>query len=150
LSKYSDIDLEKISYLIEVEGYNNNQLMEYLGVASTTFYRWRKEKREFRDTLKKSKIKLVAQIKDSLVKKTKGYHVDEWKEVIIDGQVVELKTRKYITPSDTAIIFALANLDPKNFKRQDKQVKEDIAKDEAIKHTKSKDEIRKRIENDDF
>lgn len=132
--------------MIEVEGYNNNQLIEYLGISKQTFYRWKSEKSDFRDTLKKSKVKLVAQIKDSLVKKTEGFHVDEWKEVVVDGQIVELKTRKYIPPSDTAIIFALANLDPKNFSRQDKQIKEEESTDSKSKSLTEK-EIRERRES---
>lgn len=145
MSKYSDIDLEKISYLIEVEGYNNNQLIEYLGISKQTFYRWKSEKSDFRDTLKKSKVKLVAQIKNSLVKKTRGFFVTEWKEIIVDGQIVKVENHRYIPPSDTAIIFALANLASKNFSRQDKEIVKE-KKHTEISNAKSDDEILKMLE----
>ena len=149
MSKYSDIDLDKISYLIEVKGYNDSQLIEYLGISRPTFYKWKKEKVNFSNTLKKSRVKLVSKIKDSLVKKTEGFYVTEWKEIVVEGEVVKVENSKYIPPSDTAIIFALANLDPENWKRQDKQVI-DTNKDKAvIPNIQSDDDILKMIELDD-
>ncbi len=149
MAKYSDIDLDKISYLIEVEGYNNKQLIEYLGIHKDTFYKWKKTKPDFSDTLKKSKVKLVSKIKDSLTKKTEGFYVTEWKEVIDrDGQIVKVETQKYIPPSDTAIIFALANLDPKNWKRSDKVVEDDSKSENKNPHVQSVDDILLELDNE--
>ena len=149
-SKYVDVDLKKISYLVEVQGYNHKQLIEYLGISKNTFYKWLEKYSDFSDTIKKSKIHLVEEVKNNLIKKTEGFYVTEWKEVIVDGRIVKVETQKYIPPSDTAIIFALANLDPKNWKRADKVVEEDSKTKVNIKHSVSKEEIAKRIDNDDF
>lgn len=125
MSKYSDINLNKISYLIEVQGYNNKQLIEYLGINQATFYKWKKEKSEFSDTIKKSKIKLVKEITNNLIDKTRPKEYQETTIITkeVDGKSVTItKTiKKYIPASDTAIIFALCNLDPENWKRKDKE-----------------------------
>ena len=82
MAKYDDIDLNEISYLIEVEGYSENKLIEYLEINRSTFYRWKNDpsKSDFRNTLKKSKKKLVSILKNNLIKKTEGFYVTEWKE----------------------------------------------------------------------
>ncbi len=126
MSKYSDIDLNKVSYLIEVQGYNNKQLIEHFGINQATFYKWKKEKSEFSDTIKKSRIKLVKEITNNLIDRTRPKEYEETTIITkeIDGKSVTItKTvKKYIPASDTAIIFALYNLDPENWKRKDKEV----------------------------
>jgi len=153
LAKYDDIDLKEIAYLIEVEGYSENQLIEYLQISRSTFYKWKKDKdkSDFSNTLKKSKKKLVAIVKNSLIERTQGKYVFEYKEVIVNGKIEKLETKKYIQASDTAIIFTLANFDPKNFRRQDKQVEEKKDKvDIGNVHADDISELEKRIMNEDF
>jgi transposase-like protein len=153
-SKYIDIDLKKISYLIEVQGYNHKQLIEYLGISRETFYNWIKKHTDFSDTIKKSKTHLVEEVKNKLIERARGIEYEEVTQEIkiVDGKEYKTvkKVKRFIPPSDTAIIFALANLDPKNWKRSDKVVEDKVTGNEDIKHTKTKEEIAKRIMNEDF
>lgn len=153
-SKYVNIDLKKISYLIEVQGYNHKQLIKYLGISKDTFYKWIKKHADFSDTLKKSKMHLIEDVKNKLIERARGIEYEEVTQEIkiIDGKEYKTikKIKKFIPPSDTAIIFTLANLDPKNWKRQDKIITEDKNNKITIKHSVSKEEIAKRLDDEDF
>ena len=153
-SKYVNIDLKKISYLIEVQGYNHKQLIEYLGIHADTFYSWIKKHTEFSDTIKKSRTHLAEEIKNKLIERARGIEYEEVTQEIkiVDGKEYKTvkKVKRFIPPSDTAIIFALANLDPNNWKRADKVIEEDNKTKVNIKHSVSKEEIAKRIDNEDF
>jgi len=159
VSKYQDVDLKEIEYLIQIEGYSNEKLIKHLGISVQTFYNWKKTKVEFLETLKKSRQILVNEIKNKLLEKVRGIEYteryEEKKQVVVSGEIVILKTTrevtKFIPPSDAAIFFSLANLDPKNWKRTDKEVKEEDKEDKIIiPHTTTKEELRKRIESEDF
>ena len=41
MTKYNDVDFDKLEYLCQVEGYNDTQLIEFLGISRPTFYKWK-------------------------------------------------------------------------------------------------------------
>ena len=59
------------------------------------------------------------------------------------------KVKKFVPPSATMQIFLLANLDPKNWRRQDKEYVSDKKDKTVNKHMISADEILLDIEDDE-
>ena len=101
-SKYVNIDLKKISYLIEVQGYNHKQLIEYLGIHADTFYSWIKKHTEFSDTIKKSRTHLAEEIKNKLIERARGIEYEEVTQEIkiVDGKEYKTvkKVKRFIPP----------------------------------------------------
>jgi len=143
-SIYNDIvDLKKIKYLRQVEGYNDKQLIEYLGIHKDTFYKWIKRHTDFAEALKIDRKQQATELVETLFKKAKGFWIEEVTTEITERgseKVKHIKKVKKWVQSDTALIFALSNLDPLNWKRQDKNV---VAKNNNTiePHTVSDNEI---------
>lgn len=106
------------------------------GINQDTFYQWLKARAEFSEAVKKARSEfldeIASQLEASLWKKAQGYEVEETKEEFSrrkNGEVVLVKkttTKKHIAPDTGALIFALTNVDPENWKnRQDNRLSVD-------------------------
>lgn len=90
-----------------------------LGIAVSTFEKYKKEHPELKDALLMGKQNLILELKASLKKKARGYHYEESKTVKIrdpeNGDFVEREEiyKKYAQPDTGAIHLLLKNLDPK-------------------------------------
>lgn len=102
-------------------------------VPERTFYYWCDEIAEIAEAYKKAKLSCAQVFKGSLKEKARtsleklveGYEYTEVKhEDVIDFEtgiklgVKTVTTHKQFAPNPTAVIFALTNTDPENFKHQ--------------------------------
>ena len=102
------------------------------GVSYTSFYKWLNENIEFADAIKKAEAEynewynatIVQDAKRSLRDLVLGFDYEEIKTesgIGKDGKTVvtkTTKTTKHVAPNPTAIIFALTNRDPENWKNR--------------------------------
>lgn len=94
-------------------------------ISESTFYKWKAENSEFSELLKKAEASRLASFatmaRSGLAKLLDVHEVEETTTEYVDkeGQP-KIKSRKVTTrkfmPNATAVIFALKNLDPENFK----------------------------------
>lgn len=95
---------------------DERQIADRLGVAVSSFEKYKSEHKELRDVLKKGKQQLVAELKATLKKKAKGFTYEEIKTTIKKIGEREIQTiekhKKYAQPDTGAIHLLLKNLDP--------------------------------------
>lgn len=134
MAKYSEEIVDRIVELISLDSYTIAEICKNVGISKDTYYRWMKEYSDFSDTIKRAQSEfddfIVTEAKKSLVKKIQGYTVEETKTVYIekptkDGEEQgkpkikeKTVTKKYIQPDTVALIFALTNKDPENWKNR--------------------------------
>lgn len=132
--KFNDVKDDIISYIRE--GDSNILACKKVGISKETFYTWINHKPDFSDSLKKARKEfretIVQTLEQSLWKRASGYEVEEVKNeyrTLKDGSKVLVKSRKitkHFPPDTGALIFALTNLDPENWKnRQDNRLSVD-------------------------
>lgn len=89
--------------------------VDKLGIAVSTWEKYKRENPELREVLKKGKQHLVSELKTSLKKKAKGFYYEETKTCIreVDGRQVKTieKYKKYAQPDTGALHLLLKNLD---------------------------------------
>lgn len=118
------------------------------GVSYTSFYKWLNENIEFADAVKKAEQEynewynatIVQDAKRSLRDLVMGFDYDEIKTESVTGKdgkstiTKTTKTTKHVAPNPTAIIFALTNRDPDNWKnRQTTEVNANVKADNTVK-----------------
>lgn len=112
------------------EDLDERQIADKLGIAVSTWEKYKKQYSELRDVLKKGKQHLVSELKTSLKKKAKGFYYEETKTCIreVGGKQVKVieKYKKYAQPDTGALHLLLKNLD-ENWHNDD-QVTIDIKK----------------------
>ena len=88
------------------------QIAESLGVAYSTFRKYKNEYIALNDALKKGRAELVMELKSTLIKKARGFNYEERKIIKKDGEVVreEIYVRAS-TPDVGAIHLLLKNYD---------------------------------------
>lgn len=97
------------------EDLDERQIAEQLGIAVSTWEKYKKQYPELREALKKGKQHLVGELKTSLKKKAKGFYYEETKTCIREvggkqAKVIE-KYKKYAQPDTGALHLLLKNLD---------------------------------------
>ena len=101
-----------------MEGLIDDEIADRMGIVRSTFYKWKKEKKEFSDAIKMGKEPADAQVKASLFKRANGYTYEEKQvEVRMDKEGNQLPARivtteKTMAPDVTAQIFWLKNRKP--------------------------------------
>ena len=134
MAKYNKLGVDKICSLIQTDSYTIPEICQQAGISESTYHEWRTTKPEFLEAIKKAQAtfleSLFAEAKKSLMKKVRGYEVEEVKTVYRNlekkGEAEEAmpkmkeqtKTTKHIQPDTVAIIFTLANLDSENWKNR--------------------------------
>jgi len=132
--KFNDVKDDIISYIRE--GDSNILACKKVGISKETFYTWINDKPVFSDSLKKARKEfretIVQTLEQSLWKRAAGYEIEESKNeyrTLKDGGEVLVKSSKitkHFPPDTGALIFALTNLDPENWKnRQDNRLSVD-------------------------
>lgn len=121
-------------YLNQIQGWyedlDERQIADQLGIAVSTWEKYKNQYPELREVLKKGKQHLVSELKTSLKKKAKGFYYEETKTCIreVGGKQVKVieKYKKYAQPDTGALHLLLKNLD-ENWHNDD-QVTIDIKK----------------------
>lgn len=143
MAKYSKKIVEDICALIRSDSYTIAEICSMVNISKETFYTWKETKPDFLDSIKKAEDEfselITAEAKKSLVKMIRGYTVQEKKTVTADTgkkdengkPIVKVKehsvTDKHYQPVPAAVIFALTNRDPDNWKnRQDSKVSAEV------------------------
>lgn len=132
--KFNDVKDDIISYIRE--GDSNILACKKVGISKSTFYEWLESYPDFSDSLKKARKEfretIVQTLEQSLWKRAAGYEIEESKNeyrTLKDGSKVLVKSSKitkHFPPDTGALIFALTNLDPENWKnRQDNRLSVD-------------------------
>lgn len=132
--KFNDVKDDIISYIRE--GDSNILACKKVGISKSTFYEWLESYPDFSDSLKKARKEfretIVQTLEQSLWKRAAGYEIEESKNeyrTLKDGSKVLVKSSKitkHFPPDTGALIFALTNLDPENWKnKQDNRLSVD-------------------------
>ncbi|TDQ79563.1 phBC6A51 family helix-turn-helix protein [Sphingobacterium yanglingense] len=128
MAKYGKKLVERIADLVKSDTYTIAEICKMVGIDEATYYRWKKDKNEFCDAIKKAEDArmefFVVEAKKSLLKKIQGYTVQEKSTTYTrdkEGkpQVKEQKNiDKHYQPDTAAIIFTLTNGDSENWKNR--------------------------------
>ena len=132
--KFNDVKDDIISCIRE--GDSNILACKKVGISKSTFYEWLESYPDFSDSLKKARKEfretIVQTLEQSLWKRAAGYEIEESKNeyrTLKDGSKVLVKSSeitKHFPPDTGALIFALTNLDPENWKnKQDNRLSVD-------------------------
>jgi hypothetical protein len=132
--KFNDVKDDIISCIRE--GDSNILACKKVGISKSTFYEWLESYPDFSASLKKARKEfretIVQTLEQSLWKRAAGYEVEEVKNeyrTLKDGSKVLVKSSKitkHFPPDTGALIFALTNLDPENWKnKQDNRLSVD-------------------------
>lgn len=116
-------------YIAEIKkavetGATVEEIASAFGIASSTLYKYKSEKKELKDAFARGRAKVVFDIKAALLKKALGFEYEEEKRVgrkDKDGENIILveKYKRYSPPSETAAGMLLRNYD-ENWRDQDK------------------------------
>lgn len=95
------------------DGLTDEQIAENMGIATSTFYEWKKKEKEFSESLKKGKEVIDFEVENALLKRALGY---EYEEETYENGILTKKVKKQVAPDTTAQIFWLKNRKPSNWK----------------------------------
>ena len=95
------------------DGLTDEQIAKNIGIATSTFYEWKKKSKEFSESLKKGKEVIDFEVENALLKRALGY---EYEEETYENGILTKKVKKQVPPDTTAQIFWLKNRKPNNWK----------------------------------
>lgn len=108
------------------DGLTDEQIAKNIGIATSTFYEWKKKELEFSEALKKGKEVIDFEVENALLKKALGYTITIKEEKLDrDGCVHTLEKDVYISPDTTAQIFWLKNRKKEQWREKVEVVKTD-------------------------
>ena len=125
--KYTEELVSTICNMIEADTYTIDEICKKVGITTTTYFEWKNVKPEFSEAVKKAEAKrmesLAVDARNSLRKLVNGYVVTNTKtktRTLTNGKTEETTEEeiKHIEPNTAAVIFALTNSDPDNFKNK--------------------------------
>lgn len=104
------------------DGLSDKQIAANMTITTTTFYDWLKKYPAFSDALKKGKEPVDFEVENALLKRAKGYDVEETNTVVTlnaNGDKVQkiTKTKRHIPPDTAAAIFWLKNRQPEKWRK---------------------------------
>ncbi|MFQ3903744.1 helix-turn-helix domain-containing protein [Staphylococcus sp. 50Mo3-1] len=95
------------------DGLTDEQIAHNLGVSKHSLIKWKKEKPDFSDAIKKGKEVSDYQLENALHKRATGYYYKE-ETVTNKGDVVQIEKYEHANP--TSLIFALKNRLPAKYR----------------------------------
>lgn len=111
------------------DGLTDEQIAKNIGIATSTFYEWKKKELEFSEALKKGKEVIDFEVENALLKRALGYTITIEEEKLDKyGDVHTLKKDVHVPGDTTAQIFWLKNRQIKKWRD-----KVEIADNDAIK-----------------
>jgi transposase-like protein len=170
MAKYTKTIVERIVKLVKTDTFTIEEICARVGISRRLWYQWRDDHPEFVQALEdaeRDRMEMfVLEAKKSLLKKVKGYDVQETKVTTIpsgkteaDGKTPipkikeQITTTKHIAPDTGAIIFVLTNGDPDHWKnRQNAELTgangEPLVKPARILTKKEAKEFMKQLEDE--
>jgi hypothetical protein len=128
IPKYNQKIVDDICSIIEKDSYTIPEICKMVNIKESTYHRWRNEKKEFNDAIKKAQGLydefMLKECEKSLNKLIKGYEYEETVseiEVMENGEanVTKMKTtKKHVAPNLGAVIHFQTNKDPDNWKNK--------------------------------
>lgn len=134
MAKYSKTRVAHICSLIKKDCYTVEELCSLSSISKETYYDWLEKKPDFSDAVSRARedydTLLIAEAKNSLMKKIKGYTVQETKTVMVDSgkfgtdgkPLPKIKERtvtdKTFQPDAQSIMFVLTNKVPEEYKNR--------------------------------
>ena len=108
-------NFDKIEELLS-QGYTEKSVAEYIGVAYSSWNKYRTEKTELMEVIKKARQKLVGELKRTLIKKAMGFTYTEKKYYITEDEDGNKKKHtevyeKQALPDTASLNLALKNYD---------------------------------------
>lgn len=112
------------------DGLSKEQIAKNIGVRVETIIDWEKRFPQFSKALKKGREVVVCELENALIKRAKGYEVEETTEELKWNQVthkrelmVTKRIKKHIAPDTGALAFALKNYAPDKWRdRKDVEI----------------------------
>lgn len=130
MAKFNDIKDEFLNHIRE--GASIKDAATMCGVSESQVYRWKNEKEDFAQDLKKAqqefRLRIVPKLERALFKRALGYEFEEKKvETFPDGNERVTVTKKQMAPEVGALVFALCNLAPGDWRNKiENQVSGDL------------------------
>ncbi|NLW90671.1 MAG: hypothetical protein GXY34_03605 [Syntrophomonadaceae bacterium] len=112
-------DYCKKAYKLCLLGATDKEMADIFGVAESTLNLWKKEHKEFSESLKMGKEAADANVANRLYQRAMGYQHPEDKIFNDNGEPLIVPTTKHYPPDPTAAIFWLKNRQPQKWR--DKQ-----------------------------
>ena len=132
-TKYKEVFKDQ-AYKLSLLGLTDVQMAEVFGVTERTFNYWKEEKEGFFQSLKEGKHLADAEVAISMYQRAKGYDKANTKEVVQNGEVIQLQDVRHYPSDPTSAIFWLKNRQPRVWR--DKQEVEHSAGKEIHEATK--------------
>lgn len=113
---YEKLDIKDKLGLVEGwkrDGLTDEQIAKNLGVSKHSLIKWKKEKPDFSNAIKKGKEVSDYELENALHKRATGYYYRE-QTVTNQGDVVEVEKYEHANP--TSLIFALKNRLPRKYR----------------------------------
>lgn len=113
---YEKLDIKDKLDLVEGwkrDGLTDEQIARNFGVNIKTLMKWKDEKKEFMEAIKKGKEVSDYELENALHKRAVGYYYEE-ETVTNAGKVVKVKKYEHANP--TSLIFALKNRLPNKYR----------------------------------
>lgn len=114
-SKFDKIDMEKVEKLA-TKGWTDGEMADFFDVTLATWHNWKKNQKNFFDSLKEWKENADSRVERSLYERATGYSHTEEKIFNNNGEPLVVETVKHYPPDTTAAIFWLKNRDRKNWR----------------------------------
>lgn len=113
---YEKLDIKDKLGLVEGwkrDGLTDEQIAHNLGVSKHLIIKWKKEKPDFMEAIKKGKEVSDYELENALHKRATGYYYKE-ETVTNKGDVVQIEKYEHANP--TSLIFALKNRLPAKYR----------------------------------
>lgn len=105
------------------DGLTKEQIAKNIGISRDTLNEWEKKFSDISDALKKGREVVVREVENAMIKRAKGYEVEETTEELKfnrkSGQnelVITKRVKKHIAPDTGAAAFVLKNYAPDKWK----------------------------------
>ena len=119
-------DYDRMAYKACQLGATDNDLADLFGVCEKTINNWKEKHPSFLQSLKTSKEDLDAKVERALYQRATGYSHPEQKVFNNGGEPMIVDTEKHYPPDTGACVVWLANRQPKKWKKDPGEVKQDL------------------------
>ncbi|AOF18139.1 terminase [Yersinia enterocolitica] len=97
-------------------GYTDKELADFFEVNEATINRWKKDHKEFCESIKKGKDISDGNVVDSLYQRAMGFVAPDIDIRVIDDKIVKTEITKHYPPDTAAAIFWLKNRQKKTWR----------------------------------